>query len=574
MSSQYDHGIDHGLHHLTNEMADSRKAAQACMTCRRQKRRCDKAFPQCSLCRRMNRQCDYSDPAAHPTSDDFNTLKDEVANLRQILQGGSLPGNPIMISSPGALSGPEAIAREAQNYAAAPQQDNSWQGAQNRFPAFAFLDKDAFKTGGITVPKPNIEIPSHVLDIMGDGTSVQEALDVYFATVHVWMPIISRKRLEAYMASPTWNWGPDTAFLFLCIKLICLRPQDGLEVSQNHIYVSAKRVLSLLEATGTVSLLVLQAALLIVWYEYGQAIYPAAYMTAGWCKRYGILLDINNHPSAYEMLGRPETWTEQEERRRTWWGVLISDRVVKIGSQGHILNSQEPKEDAYLPSNDTIWDEGDIAKLVQHTTSPDGIEVLGPFARLCQGYMMLGRVYKHRHGEAYTSEHEANAAAILLYDDSAALATSILDEARSSPDNLTLATPVALIFSTLYALCDSYNNPGVTSDDAAAKVQTRALDGLDFVSLSVVDFAKTVDSAAPEAQDLDRVSPLVMDCLYQTASHHAWRLRESGDQNSQMALDSIRHSLQRLAGRWRNAAEYLRFLEAQELCHYAVQAGV
>jgi len=398
MSSQYNHGM-HGMgnnNHDGMPQMPSPRASQACLVCRKQKRKCDKALPNCSLCQRMNRNCDYSSAISpHPTSDDYHSLTKEVANLKQLLQGGggNNGGNSMLSHSTnftlpsGSLSGPEAMAQQAQNYIA-PQTEYPWQGIQNRFPAFAFLDSEAFKAGGITVPKPNIEIPSDVLAILGDGSSVQELLTEYFTTVHKWMPIVSKKRIEVYMENPLWVIGPDTALLFLCMKLVCSRPQDGIESSQNQIYMSSKRFLSLVEATGTVSLLVLQAALLVVWYEYGQAIYPAAYMSAGWCKRYAVLLGINGHPAAYEMLGHPvlntcytslvirltmvqETWIEQEERRRTWWGVLIADRfvnlrfnpfpdsndnrVIKIGSQGHVLNSQEPHDDTILPSNDNTW---------------------------------------------------------------------------------------------------------------------------------------------------------------------------------------------------------------------------
>jgi hypothetical protein len=107
------------------------------------------------------------------------------------------------------------------------------------------------------------------------------------------------------MVNPLWEAGTDLALLFLCMKLITSRPQDGVESSQSQIYMSAKRFLGLMEASGTISLIVLQAGLLITWYEYGQAIYPAAWMSAGWCVRYGNLLGINGHESATQLLGRP-----------------------------------------------------------------------------------------------------------------------------------------------------------------------------------------------------------------------------------------------------------------------------
>jgi hypothetical protein len=118
------------------------------------------------------------------------------------------------------------------------------------------------------------------------------------------MPIISQKRLMLNMNSPLWEAGPDLALLFLCMKLIISRPFD-VESAHTPLYTSAKRFLTLMEASGTISLFVLQAGLLVTWYEYGQAIYPAAYMSAGWCVRYGNLLGINNHSESLQLLGKP-----------------------------------------------------------------------------------------------------------------------------------------------------------------------------------------------------------------------------------------------------------------------------
>src|SRR6187402_2447085 len=42
-------------------MTDTRPAlsTRACLTCRRQKRKCTKELPECSLCRKNERHCDY-----------------------------------------------------------------------------------------------------------------------------------------------------------------------------------------------------------------------------------------------------------------------------------------------------------------------------------------------------------------------------------------------------------------------------------------------------------------------------------------------------------------------------------
>jgi hypothetical protein len=104
-------------------------------------------------------------------------------------------------------------------------------------------------------------------------------------------------------------------------------------------------------------------------------------------------------------------------------------------------------------------------------------------------------------------------------------------------------------------------------------MQIQAIEGLKTVSRSINDFAEQITASTPQPQDLDRVSPLIMDSLYAAAANYAWLVRESGDESSQMALESIRHCLRRLGARWRNAAEYLRILEAQEFTYAVGSAG-
>lgn len=105
---------------------------------------------------------------------------------------------------------------------------------------------------------------------MGDAASIQDVFREYFATIHKWIPIVSQKRMTRNFDNPMWEAGQDLALLFLCMKLMTSRPQDAVYCLHNPIYTCAKRFLALMEATGAVSLIVLQAALLITWYEYGQ----------------------------------------------------------------------------------------------------------------------------------------------------------------------------------------------------------------------------------------------------------------------------------------------------------------
>lgn len=134
--------------------------------------------------------------------------------------------------------------------------------------------------------------------------AIQGILNQYYATTHQWMPIVYHNNLARSFATPGWEMGPDIALLLLAMKLIASSPPDGIVCSQNPMYLTAKRYIATLEAAGAASLSLLQGAIFVTWYEYGQCIYPVAFMSAGWCVRYGNMLGINGKEQAPQPLGR------------------------------------------------------------------------------------------------------------------------------------------------------------------------------------------------------------------------------------------------------------------------------
>jgi hypothetical protein len=198
-------------------------------------------------------------------------------------------------------------------------------------------------------------------------------------------------------------------------------------------------------------------------------------------------------------------------------------------------------------------------------------EPVAPFPRLCQASLMMGRALSHLFGAEFPSESAEFEAASQLYTEVSDLARKITEEAEASKDYLSLTSASALTFSTLCTLCERYSclKGRTSSGKEAAEMQAQALEGLKTVSRSIVDFVDRINATTPLTHDLDRISPIIMDALYSAAANYAWLVRESGDESYQMALESIRNCLRRLGTRWRNAAEYVRILEAQEF-QYAV----
>lgn len=202
-----------------------------------------------------------------------------------------------------------------------------------------------------------------------------------------------------------------------------------------------------------------------------------------------------------------------------------------------------------------------------------------PFPRLCQASTMLGKVVTHRFSEKIPDETERFGVASQLYLDLSVLERRILEEAARSPDYLIQAAPLAMTLSALCMLCLIYSCPVACGQvdkelsKEAGDMQRQAMDGLKSVSRSISDLVDHIHSATQSPQDLGRISPMVMGAMYRAAANYAWMVRENGDENSQIALDAIRHCFRKLGSRWRNAAEYLRILEAQEFTYAVGSAG-
>ncbi|KAI0473989.1 hypothetical protein GGR56DRAFT_676430 [Xylariaceae sp. FL0804] len=145
-----------------------------------------------------------------------------------------------------------------------------------------------------------------------------------------------------------------------------------------------------------------QALVLVALYEYGQGIYPAAWMTVAQCVRYADFIGLPSYKDSNSVLGHCGTWSEAEERRRTWWAVYVLDRIVSVGSQKRPLCG-EPSPHEILPVEDKAWEAsgdaaaGGLPPMVQQqrTVSSPGSEPQSPFGRLCQAALLLGKMLRH-----------------------------------------------------------------------------------------------------------------------------------------------------------------------------------
>jgi hypothetical protein len=214
-----------------------------------------------------------------------------------------------------------------------------------------------------------------------------------------------------------------------------------------------------------------------------------------------------------------------------------------------------------------------MSLVVQRLVSDPIDHPVDPFPRLCQASVLMGKVLSHHYGEPLPppSETAKFGLANQLYIDISALAIKLKEDAAASHDFLSQTAPLSLTYSSLCVLCEDYSCPDSKSctskSPEVAEMQVKAVDGLKAAAGSIVEFAERISHATQNPQELDRLSPIIMASIYAAAANYAWLIRESGDENYQLSLDSLRHCLRRFGTRWRNAAEYLRILEAKEFTY-------
>jgi hypothetical protein len=205
----------------------------------------------------------------------------------------------------------------SSNAPATPSRD-----ASHDFPAIFFLDSVLFRRSVNQLPDANFHVEPDVLAFVGDGLSKQSLISSYFTLIHPWIPFLSRKYFMERVLNPFGSALPGNTLLIAAMKLVAMSPPES--SPRSDIYTSIKATLLRAVTSSLLEFRLFQTMILLGVYELGHAIHPAAYMTIGSCIRYGNALGIN--AMAELDVQRAINNVESEERRRSWWAVLLLDR--------------------------------------------------------------------------------------------------------------------------------------------------------------------------------------------------------------------------------------------------------
>ncbi|KAK5263229.1 hypothetical protein LTR96_011350 [Exophiala xenobiotica] len=153
----------------------------------------------------------------------------------------------------------------------------------------------------------------------------------------------------------------------------------------------AKSFIGALQSLTMPTLELIQAMVLIVLYEMGHGIYPAASMSIAACARAARSIGLKKRQADTGL----EDQVLIELRKRLWWAIFVLDRSISLFTGDKIFAADDPQPTDTLPIELDAWENDVYAEAPNiNLSTPSNIRV-GPFARECQAAHLIGRVVRH-----------------------------------------------------------------------------------------------------------------------------------------------------------------------------------
>ncbi|OKL57474.1 hypothetical protein UA08_07078 [Talaromyces atroroseus] len=427
--------------------------------------------------------------------------------------------------------------------------------------ALFFLDTWLFRNRGLSMTIRQARMPTEFWVAINSGPgSFGQHLNRYFTMVHPFFPILSKRRTYRLCLHESSLEGEDVdPALVLLMLVICLLSTTA---SQGHLgtgelYSQVKHCYSSVESLGVITPRVLQAALLIAYWEVGSGVYPAAYLSVGLCARLGHALGIHRQRKVPQMFPRSGSWVEVEELRRVWWGVMIFDKYVTIGLIDQPFSCDDAHPEDMLPTTESSWDQGEPSVSPSLAVSGDASHAISPFARLCQASDLLSRVLRHINEKPSDTQFWYKEGIQLHYLlDSFATGLTL----KSSQDQTnsilvgdrSLHPAVGVVYSAQMLLydthtCADFDRLSGVGIPEQLEMQKIALAGVKVVCTAVSGFARGIRAREVRAAG---ISPLVINCLYEAAKYYFWYYRETNNPELLHEVTEITLALQAIAGTW------------------------
>ncbi|GJC83557.1 hypothetical protein ColTof4_08977 [Colletotrichum tofieldiae] len=433
----------------------------SCELCKARKVKCDRAEPACSWCARHNRTCVYLERQKPGSRIGFSLeLEAKVNRLDALLQAlgrrveEHISNDHVATAqalSPAisnqAPSQPEGFHQDANGVSPAPGVPRPAPTSNGRTPAFsgpfwqggdaqealqngdrtsvqALLNlsaSESFNQAGaspsVTGPRKDVssvptvsEFPPHDM--------LYTLVDLYFKHCNTWCPILDRKTtFGAFFGSTSLNEADRV--LLHAIVATTLRflkdPRLSPEMRSHYHAVSKHRVQTY--AMENVSIAALRALVILCLDELGTSNGPRGWNMLALLAQNVRQLELCEESSVYltaeaeetphtgsirrVATGRPESWIEDEGRRRLCWMVYLLDRYATIATTTFDFMLDDKKMKRGLPCSYDLFSRNVPVETRSWSPSSDQIgspainkpENLGSFSYHCEILRILSKVH-------------------------------------------------------------------------------------------------------------------------------------------------------------------------------------
>ncbi|KAF7188504.1 Transcription factor BOA15 [Pseudocercospora fuligena] len=354
-------------------------------------------------------------------------------------------------------------------------------------------------------------------------------------TLDFGMSIIPYRQLSAKLEGPVAILNSEDVLLLACIRLHAVAPPE--DDPRTSLYQSIKSSLISSEINGGLSISLLQAQVIVLYYEFGHGIYPAAYFTLGRCVQSLTALEIDVKASEERFT---RTWIEIEHRRRLWWAVFVMERCIALGKPDRPLSMPEPNSNSILPCDEKSWTQ-EIPPLQASTLATPLTYRMGNFRLFALTSHLLGQAILN-HADSLSNQEQRHETTMQLYRTLLALETVIEEEAQQTI--MEVGAPRSLLNSTKMLLfsCPRPSDFQLTTESPVV------ISANLFLERSRIFIQGELMSA-------DRASPFLLHWGYHTLNHFYRLYGEDGRQENNEAIQVLEETFHQLDKRWKLAGK-------------------
>ncbi|RTE75584.1 hypothetical protein BHE90_009940 [Fusarium euwallaceae] len=419
----------------------------SCEMCKSRKVKCDRAEPACSWCARHNRACVYLERQKPGTARNGFSLELEAKVNRidallqalgrrveeHIVQDHAAASPSLASSTANNLHGdsqgggrltPTSLPRTSSiSQARSPSlSGTTWQpGIQPQQPLMmASLEGP---TQPISSPnasgfRKDPSLHSFIIDLPPHDV-VYTLVDLYFKHCNTWCPILDRKTTFASFFGPTLMEEADRILLYAIVATTLRFLKDPRMTSEMRTYYHAvsKHTVQIY-AMEHISVPALRALVIITLDELGTSNGPRGWnllsllsqsmRQLGLCEETTVFLSAEASETPHTgsvrrvAAGKPESWIEDEGRRRLYWMIYLLDRYATIATPTFDFMLDSRKVTRFLPCSYDLFSKNVPVETRAFHPSDDQQreylvnkpENLGSFTYHCEILIILSKIHE------------------------------------------------------------------------------------------------------------------------------------------------------------------------------------